>query len=191
MAAKPKDNQSEQKERENQAEYDLALAVCVSDFYSSNIADASHGKCQKIVEQHKEELRQKRSQAGLTEMALTEIAALGKGSAMVLRQEVIGMRERMGFNEACEIEKMLIERIILCWLRTIHAEKVYISERQKTESLIKHQEFTDRQALRANTIYLRSIDALNRFRLINARIEEIKSRTPKAEPNKGSILKAV
>jgi hypothetical protein len=32
---------------------------------------------------------------------------------------------------------------------------------------------------------------VNRFRLINARIEEVKARTPKEETKKGAMLKAV
>lgn len=181
MAANKKNDQYEK-------DVDWVVAVCVADYKGDM---ESESKCREAIEPYKEEFRKRRSQAEHTEDSLRRIAAPGRGSALVLREEVEGMRQRMGYEEASEIEKLLIERVLLSWLRMTYAEKVFVRERTKETSLLVHQEFTDRQSLRAHNLYMRSIDALNRFKLFNARIEEIKSRTPKAEPNKGPMLKAV
>lgn len=186
MAAKRKTKL--EAELEAKPELKLALAVVVADYKDDFESEI---ECRKLVEQHKDELRSKRSQAEHTEAALRKLAAQGRGSALVLKEEVEGMRQRMGYEEASEIEKLLIERVILCWLRMSYTEKIYVQERTKEGAWLTHQEATDRQAVRANGMYIRSIDALNRFRLLNARVEEIKARSEKPVTAKGQRLKVV
>lgn len=167
---------------------DLAVAIVTADYKGD---EQSKAECLRLAEQHKETLQSGSLTAELTEKMLIDMLASGKGGAIVLREEVEGMRRRMGYEESSEIERLLIDRIVMCWLRMLKAEQEFASEHKAGSAQLTQLEYTERQALRAQTMYLKSIDALSRFKLLRVRIEEIKSRIPPPEPKKGAMLKAV
>ncbi len=76
----------------------------------------------------------------------------------VMALEAAGVRERLGFEQAGELGKMMIDRIVLCWLRVLYAEE-YLSRCLRADSTMPQVDCADRLLLRANTRLLRSIES--------------------------------
>jgi hypothetical protein len=46
--------------------------------------------------------------------------------------EVEGMRERLGYEDATELERMLLDRIVVCWLRLQDSERTLSAYLEET-----------------------------------------------------------
>lgn len=84
----------------------------------------------------------------------------------VLLTAQVGQRQaEMGYADASGIERMLIERVTMCWLRLI-AEESRMNNSYESASTLKQCEFADRSLSRAQNRLLSACEALERYRLL-------------------------
>jgi hypothetical protein len=87
------------------------------------------------------------------------------GHFELLEREYETRRDSLGWADASPIERLMIERIMLCWLRLLWVENYNGSLMQGGVS-IKESEFADRLLHRANSRYIRACESLSRMRLL-------------------------
>lgn len=78
------------------------------------------------------------------------------GTSAMVEIETRGMRESFGYDSATEIEKLMINRVVMCWLRVMMAEN-YLSQTRKESNLVTAWEFAERSLMRANSKYIRAV----------------------------------
>jgi hypothetical protein len=83
-------------------------------------------------------------------------------SATFLDQEIKEVRAGLGYAEASEIERMMIDRVVLCWLRVLYAEW-RLSILQSRTCAIRELELAERSLLLAHTRHIRAVEALARL----------------------------
>lgn len=108
--------------------------------------------------------------ASRVEIMLINNCLSGKGSRVILEHETKQMRKKFGYDEATGIEKALIDRIVLCWLRLQRCEMLRAAA-DRGSQFFSHLEFYDKQVDRAHSRYMKSIEEL-------AKIQFLMSRTP-------------
>lgn len=74
-------------------------------------------------------------------------------------------KKNLGYGEAGELERMLIDRMVMCWLRLLLAESHCLEIGRKITDL-KNCEFVERTLTRANSRFVKAVDALDRYRLM-------------------------
>lgn len=74
----------------------------------------------------------------------------------------------LGAGDAPPLERLLIDQVVLCWLRMYLAESWY-SQKQKQGATIEILGHVERVLTMAQRRYLRAIEALARVRRLNAR----------------------
>jgi hypothetical protein len=106
--------------------------------------------------------------ASRVESMLISNCMSGKGSRVVLAHEIKQMRKNLGYDEATGIEKVLIDRIVLCWLRVQRCEMLRAAV-DRGSQLLTHLEFYDKQLHRAHSRYLKSIEELAKIQFLMSR----------------------
>ena len=71
----------------------------------------------------------------------------------------------LGYDESSELERMMIDRIVMCWFRVVQAEGYCVSLEGKGRTFKEH-EFAERNLTRANSRFLKSCEALSRYRVM-------------------------
>lgn len=110
---------------------------------------------------------------GLTitlEGQLKDKISTSAGTSAMVEIETRGMRESFGYDSATEIEKLMINRVVMCWLRVMMAEN-YLSQTQKESKLVTAWEFAERSLMRANSKYIRAVESLARIRVLVQKVE--------------------
>lgn len=95
---------------------------------------------------------------------LIALAPNSAGKRAVYWREYRRMRERLGWDEAAEIERMMIEHILLCWLRFVYAELLVSTNAGKLQTDDANK--LDQQVTRAHNRYIRACESLSRMRLL-------------------------
>lgn len=117
------------------------------------------------LEANAKEIQDMNFLAGSVEKALLrKIAGCLTGFEKFYEVEVRGMRERLGYEQATEIERILLDRIVMCYLRVIQAEDYQSSTLD--DGFLRQLEASDRLLLRAHTRLLRAVDAYVRIKVI-------------------------
>jgi hypothetical protein len=106
--------------------------------------------------------------ASRVESMLVNNCMSGKGSRVVLAHEIKQMRKEFGYDEATCIEKALIDRIVLCWLRVQRCEMLRAAA-DRGSQLLTHLEFYDKQLHRAHSRYMKSIEELAKVQFLMSR----------------------
>lgn len=110
-----------------------------------------------------------RGMSSTIESSISGLLAKGGGSRAMLNIEVIAMRDGLGYDESSEIEKLMINRVVMCWMRMMYAEQ-YLSWHEKESRILAHIEFAQRAWMRANNQYTRAVESLARVRVLTQRI---------------------
>jgi len=100
-----------------------------------------------------------------TDRAIKQLA----GSSSPLVSTAIGvtvdaMRDGLGYRGAPEIERGLIEVVILCWLRMQRVEQSYTGLMNQTEVVIAQADWWERRMTAAQGRYRRAVESLARVR---------------------------
>lgn len=96
----------------------------------------------------------------------SRIASL-PGQLELLNQEYADRRDRLGYQEASPLEQLLIERVMLCWLRLLWAE-AYATEASKAGVPLKQEDQSDRLLNRAHNRYVKACESLAKMRAMEA-----------------------
>ncbi|MBC8493036.1 MAG: hypothetical protein H8D43_04545 [Chloroflexi bacterium] len=82
----------------------------------------------------------------------------------------------LGYDDAPEIERLLIEQVVLCWLRLNLLEATYTAVRDQQTMTIDQENFLEKRLDYAQRRYLRACETL-------ARVRKIARRTPALQVN--------
>jgi hypothetical protein len=87
----------------------------------------------------------------------------GAATQTYVQSYCVLLREEMGYPEASALEQMLIDHIVLCWVRLHDTEWYYqnINEKQHTLTV---GDYWERKLSSTQARYLRSIEALSKVR---------------------------
>jgi hypothetical protein len=94
-------------------------------------------------------------------MAMTPNAP---GRRAMYDREYRRIRERLGWEDAGELERMMIEHILLCWFRFLYAELLVSTNSGKLD--VDAANKLDQQVTRAHNRYIRACESLSRMRLL-------------------------
>ena len=76
-------------------------------------------------------------------------------------------RDNLGWADAGPVERLLIERIMLCWLRLLWCEN-YNGSFMQSSVYMKESEYADKQLARAHSRYVKAVESLARLRQVEA-----------------------
>ena len=107
--------------------------------------------------------------SGLVEGALMDGCVRGQGSRIVLDNELDVMRRQFDYDNSSGVERALIDRIVLCWLRLQICERRRAGFDKPGSHIIAHIELAERQLHMAHTRYLRAIEELAKVRFLMSR----------------------
>ncbi len=96
-----------------------------------------------------------------------------EGNAEMLKREYQEKRDSLGWKEADGMERLLIERAMLCWLRLLWAENYNAALTGPGHSL-RECEYADRALTLAHNRFLRACEALGRVRRLAGKVERPK-----------------
>jgi hypothetical protein len=97
---------------------------------------------------------------------LLEKIADDTGSRVLIREEVDQLKKRLTGDEATPLETLLIDAVLMCWLRFQQAES-YRSSVMGPGQTFTHVEYADKMLTRAHNRYLKAIESLARLRRLN------------------------
>ena len=106
-------------------------------------------------------------------LALMHKLVSGEGNIEMLNREYQSNEARLGWREADGMERLLIERVMLCWLRLLWAENYNAALMGPGHSL-RECEFADRALTLAHNRFLRACQALGRVRRLAGKVERPK-----------------
>jgi len=86
-----------------------------------------------------------------------------KSSGMAARQRAAAVRDGLGYEGAPQLEQLLIDHAVLCWLRLQEAERGYSLAMERSLPL-GHADYWDRHLAAAQRRYLRACETLARTR---------------------------
>jgi hypothetical protein len=90
-------------------------------------------------------------------------AGYGTGSQLIRAAQLRELRTKLGYDEATELERLLIERVVMCWLRLNLAEVSY-SASVIGGATIREAEFKDKVVTRAHRRFESACETLARVR---------------------------
>jgi hypothetical protein len=93
-------------------------------------------------------------------------------------------KQNLGYWKAGELEQMLIDRVVMCWLRLTLAEN-YCNKIGDTVTTFKESDFAERSLSRANSRFIRACEALERYRLMAEAVKIAKAKADLLEAKAG------
>ena len=133
------------------------------------------------------------------ERELIRASISGKGSQVVAENEMATLRQQFEYENSSGVERALIDRIVLCWLRLQKCEMSRTGYDKGTQFL-DHIELSEKHLHMAHARYLRSIEELVKVRFLMsrtnpARLAAVRAAlkgedAPQQEPGKLLELKA-
>jgi hypothetical protein len=91
------------------------------------------------------------------------------GSQLFIQEELKELKRELQYARAPLLEKLVIDLILMCWLRVQYAESnlnSYLGDPQSA----KHVENADKMVTKAHNRYLKTIQTLSRLRLMGMKI---------------------
>ena len=120
------------------------------------------------------------------------IATYSQGNAFIEESQqraVELLREQYGYKDAPPLERMLIEQIIICWLRLNSLEVAHTSKTYESHT-IEAGLYWDRRLTNVQRRFTRAVESLARVRKHLAAAELLASRTPRdAGPKQAAPLR--
>jgi hypothetical protein len=89
----------------------------------------------------------------------------GAGNIEITMASAKQKRNQMGYADAGPVERLLIDRIVMCWLGLLHAED-YNAKCCQAGVTFKEADLAERHLSRANNRFLRAVEALQRYRVL-------------------------
>ncbi len=103
----------------------------------------------------------------LSEFAYSRLVDATVGDQVGLRESLkagrLALREELGYQEASALERLLIDQIVLCWLRLNHVEFSYTAMLRR-DTPLSIGDYWDRKLSAAQRRYLRACETLARVR---------------------------
>jgi hypothetical protein len=113
---------------------------------------------------------------GVPERIMLERLATGKWATQeIMRREGQELRAQLGYDAAPMLERLLIDRIVVCKLRLVWAEAVCMQEVSRTHEIIT-AEYLDRMLSRAQRRFQSACESLARVRSLKPARKRPKSR---------------
>lgn len=130
---------------------------------TANPDDATMEALRRYYDDHPDAWRHVGDFAGkVTAAVIAAVAGSGLITEAMTRQ-MQAMRDGMGYATAPEMERTLIDHVVLCWLRLHKAEWSYTQVTAESITLAR-ADFWERKLTQAQTRYLRAIETLARVR---------------------------
>ena len=99
--------------------------------------------------------------SGSVKTGLIERMAGQEGSRLVFQEEYSAMVKRLGAADASQLERLMITRVAMSWLRVIYAENAR-TLLMGEEASYKQLDYVDKQLTRAHSRYMKAIESLAR-----------------------------
>lgn len=100
----------------------------------------------------------------LTTMKISDVASI------TISGEVDAVRRNLGYGKATQLEKLLIEDVVICWLRMQLMEQVYSQNVAPDQYDIAKVDHLERRLSATRRRYLRSVESLARVRGLLSRV---------------------
>ena len=145
----------------------------------------------KFLDDHKEFADQHNVFVYSVRMSLMRKLAHVPGNFELLEREYHVQRNRLGWADAGPIERLMIERIMLCWLR-LHWVEHYNGGFMQPSVSMRESEYADKMLSRAHSRYVKALESLAKLRQVeavtraasaHASILEMKEKTTRARLN--------
>jgi hypothetical protein len=98
---------------------------------------------------------------------IRKLSGEAEGTRVSLKYEYEAFIKRLSSEDDSPLERLMIERIGMCWLRVLYAENACTMLMGTTQTF-KQFEFADRQLGRAHARYVKAVESLARHRAILA-----------------------
>ncbi len=151
-------------------------------------------KLREFIAKHKEVFEMSNLLLGSARSSLTRTLAGHKaGSSEIYLHEVDAMRDRLTEDDDSPLVKLLIERVVMCFLRSCLAELTFTLTIDIGNLSYKNSEYLDKELTRANSRFLRACDSLARVRVmiqahraIKAKADTLDAKAAEARMNKSN-----
>ncbi|MBU2034890.1 MAG: hypothetical protein ABH882_01420 [Candidatus Omnitrophota bacterium] len=92
-----------------------------------------------------------------------------KGNQLLIEAEVLSIRNGLGYASASQLERLIIDQIMLCWARINHAEYMVVIMVLENYSYYKrdHLEYWQNRLIFYQNSYLKAIETLARVRRLS------------------------
>jgi hypothetical protein len=120
--------------------------------------------------------------------ALIGKLAEGDGTSTLFHQECVNMKKSLKREDDSEVERLLIERIALCWLRLQAAEN-YATLLMNQACSLSQAEHASKEITRAQARLTRACESLERVRAMRAATDAIRARAEAKSESKPAQLK--
>jgi hypothetical protein len=110
----------------------------------------------------------------------------GAGNQELTKASAKKTRGDMGYKEAGPVERLLIDRVVLCWLRLLYAES-YCTATSKPGTTFKEADLGERSLSRAHNRFLRAVEALERYRVLIQAERMAKAKADLLEAKAGEV----
>jgi hypothetical protein len=144
---------------------------------------------QKFLEENKDLAKQYQVFAFSVRHGLMHRITQEPGHFELLEREYETRRDNLGWANAGPMERLMIERIMLCWLRLLWVEN-YNGSFMKASVYMRESEYADKQLARAHSRYVKAVESLAKLRQAeaitraasaHASILEMKEKTTRAQ----------
>ena len=120
------------------------------------------------------------SYSGAVKVALQRKVSGEHGYREILDREYIERRNSLGWAEASRLERLLIERIMLFWLRLLWVEN-YNASFMRPEVSMRESEYADRLLGRAHGRYVKACESLAKMRAMLLATDVLREKVSKPE----------
>lgn len=149
---------------------------------------------QKFIAEHKEVFELSNVLLGTARNSLIRTLAAHKvGSTELYMHEVEALINNLTEDDDSPLVQLLIDRVVMCFLRNCMAELMYTLSIDKGNLSYKNSEYLDKELTRANARFLRACDALARVRVmieahraIKAKADMLDAKAAEARMNKSN-----
>jgi hypothetical protein len=90
-----------------------------------------------------------------------------KSQQLFIEAEAKYIKEQLGYSATNQIEKLIIEQILLCWIGVIHIERRLLALMTQGSHTTEEGEYWQNTLTRYQNHYLRAIEMLARVRKLN------------------------
>jgi hypothetical protein len=158
----------EEKQKANEVSLDDKIATLNQLTIAANDNKKNVAKLRAFLKENQDLPGKLASIAVTIRVDLIEKFVGGEGSKLLVKKYLETMQDRLRGGEPTEIEKLLIEAVLFCWLRLQHAEN-YRNSFSSGEHRFVDMEFADKMLSKAQSRYLRALTALARVQNLTAR----------------------
>jgi hypothetical protein len=108
------------------------------------------------------------------------------GNFELFEREYEKNRDELGWKDASPIERLMIERVMLCWMRLLWCEHYDAGFMQGGVSM-RESEYADKQLARAHSRYVRALESLARLRLLTQALRYAEAKADLAEAKASEV----